>query len=104
MRKRATLNHGIQKQLEKLKKRLKKATQKTSPLSAKDRLTKFNEIFRGWINSCRLANISANIKKVDVWLRNRFRDCIWHDWKKPDRKRKQFDSIRHRNLTSLCLK
>jgi hypothetical protein len=29
MRKRATLNHGIQKQLEKLKKRLKKATQKT---------------------------------------------------------------------------
>jgi RNA-directed DNA polymerase len=22
------------------------------------------------------------------WLRNRLRGCIWHDWKKPERKRK----------------
>ena len=25
---------------------------------------------------------------VDNWLRNRLRYCIWHDWKKPERKRK----------------
>jgi len=26
--------------------------------------------------------------KLDGWLRNRLRYCIWHDWKKPERKRK----------------
>jgi hypothetical protein len=25
---------------------------------------------------------------MDGWLRNRLRYCIWHDWKKPERKRK----------------
>jgi len=28
------------------------------------------------------------LKKMDGWLRNRIRYCIWHDWKKPERKRK----------------
>jgi hypothetical protein len=40
------------------------------------------------MNSSRLANISHKVKKVDAWLRNRLRYCIWHDWKKLDRKRK----------------
>ncbi|WP_399165461.1 hypothetical protein [Sunxiuqinia elliptica] len=25
---------------------------------------------------------------MDDWLRNRLRYCIWHHWKKPERKRK----------------
>jgi len=25
---------------------------------------------------------------LDGWLRNRLRYCIWHHWKKPERKRK----------------
>jgi len=36
----------------------------------------------------RLANIYARIKALDEWLRNRLRYCIWHDWKRPERKRK----------------
>ncbi|MFT4851077.1 MAG: RNA-directed DNA polymerase [Sediminicola sp.] len=36
----------------------------------------------------RLANIYAKSKKLDEWLRNRLRYCIWHDWKKLERKRK----------------
>ncbi|MDA3904541.1 MAG: hypothetical protein PF484_00540 [Bacteroidales bacterium] len=31
---------------------------------------------------------SNELKSLDEWLRNRLRYCIWHDWKKPDRKRK----------------
>ena len=27
---------------------------------------------------------------IDVWVRRRLRRCIWHDWKKPDRKMKNF--------------
>ena len=28
------------------------------------------------------------VSEVDSWVRNRLRYCIWKDWKKPERKRK----------------
>jgi hypothetical protein len=30
----------------------------------------------------------VKLRDLDGWLRNRLRYCIWHDWKKPERKRK----------------
>lgn len=42
----------------------------------------------GWVSNYRLANIKTKLNKLDEWLRNRLRYCIWHDWKKPERKRK----------------
>jgi hypothetical protein len=41
-----------------------------------------------WVNNYRLASIYAKLKAIDEWMRNRLRYCIWHDWKKPERKRK----------------
>ena len=35
-----------------------------------------------------MGRIHNKLKKLDSWLRNRLRYCIWEDWKKPDRKRK----------------
>ena len=35
-----------------------------------------------------MASITGKLKDLDSWLRNRLRYCIWHDWKKPERKRK----------------
>ncbi|MDN5215785.1 hypothetical protein QQ020_27150 [Fulvivirgaceae bacterium BMA12] len=35
-----------------------------------------------------MASIHAKLKQIDEWLRNRLRYCIWHDWKKLERKRK----------------
>ena len=46
------------------------------------------EVIRGWVNNFRLGSIYAKLKKLDEWLRNRLRYCIWHDWKKLERKRK----------------
>lgn len=43
---------------------------------------------RGWINYFKKASIQQKLKGLDEWLRNRLRYCIWHDWKKPERKRK----------------
>lgn len=40
------------------------------------------------MNNYRLASIHAKLKSLDEWLRNRLRYCIWHDWKNPERKRK----------------
>jgi len=72
----------------KLKRKLKYATKKTLPCSIVERLKRLKLIYQGWINNYRLASIYTKLKKVDEWLRNRLRYCIWHDWKKPERKRK----------------
>jgi len=71
-----------------LKRKLKDISRKTRPISIVERFEKLAEVWRGWINNFRLANISTKLKALDEWLRNRLRYCIWHDWKKPERKRK----------------
>jgi len=71
-----------------LKRKLKAATKKTKPYSFAERLVKLKEVFMGWVNNYRLASIQAKLKQLDEWLRNRLRYCIWHDWKKLERKRK----------------
>jgi len=71
-----------------LKEKLKSVTKKTKPMSFEERLEKLREIQRGWINYFRMASLTGKLKDLDGWLRNRLRYCIWHDWKKPERKRK----------------
>jgi group II intron reverse transcriptase/maturase len=71
-----------------LKRKLKDISRKTRPMSITERLKKLSEVWKGWVNNFRLANISAKLKALDEWLRNRLRYCIWHDWKKLERKRK----------------
>ncbi|MFM7857575.1 MAG: group II intron maturase-specific domain-containing protein [Flammeovirgaceae bacterium] len=39
------------------------------------------------MNHFRKGSIQGKLKEIDSWVRNRLRYCIWHDWKKPDRKR-----------------
>jgi len=71
-----------------LKRKLKEITKKTLPYSFEERIRKLKEVYRGWVNNFRLASIQTKLKKLDEWLRNRLRYCICHDWKKPERKRK----------------
>jgi len=73
---------------QRLKRSLKAITRKTFPLSFDERIGKINEIQRGWLNYFRGANIFTKLQDLDGWVRNRLRYCIWHDWKKPERKRK----------------
>ena len=46
------------------------------------------QIQRGWLNYFRGTSIQGKLRDIDGWLRNRLRYCIWTDWKKPERKRK----------------
>jgi group II intron reverse transcriptase/maturase len=77
-----------EKSWEKLKQKLKTITRKTTPMSFDERIEKLNEVQRGWVNNFRMASIHGKLKELDGWLRNRLRYCIWHHWKKPERKRK----------------
>ena len=72
----------------KLKQSLKTITCKTAPLSLAQRIHKLKEVGRGWLNYFRTASITGKLKDLDSWVRNRLRYCIWHDWKKPERRRK----------------
>lgn len=60
-----------------LKRKLKQITKKTKPYSFEERLQKLKEVWMGWVNNYRLASISAKLKSLDEWLRNRLRYCIW---------------------------
>ena len=77
-----------QSKWEELKAKLKAITRKTIPASFDERIQRTNLLIRGWINYFKKASIHQKLKKLDEWIRNRLRYCIWTDWKKPDRKRK----------------
>ena len=70
------------------KAKLKMLTKKTIPAEFDERIYRINLLVRGWINYYKQASIQAKLKKLEEWLRNRLRYCIWHHWKKPERKRK----------------
>jgi group II intron reverse transcriptase/maturase len=72
----------------KLKQRLKAITRKTIPSSFDERMQQLQQVQRGWLNYFRLGSLYGKLRDLDGWLRNRLRYCIWHDWKKPERKRK----------------
>ena len=72
---------------ERLKQKVKQITRKTTPASLQERIAKLKEVQRGWLEYFRMASIQGKLKDLDSWLRNRLRHCIWHDWKKPERKR-----------------
>ncbi|MEI6577796.1 MAG: group II intron reverse transcriptase/maturase [Bacteroidota bacterium] len=71
-----------------LKQKLKTITRKTTPCSFDERIHRLKEVQRGWLGYFRMASISGKLKDLDGWIRNRLRYCIWHHWKKPERKRK----------------
>jgi group II intron reverse transcriptase/maturase len=73
---------------QRLKRKLKAITKKTLPYKFEERLKKLKQVWQGWVNNYRLASIRTKLKMLDEWLRNRLRYCIWHDWKKLERKRK----------------
>ena len=76
------------KSWKKLKETVKTITRKTTPCTFDERLERLKHAQRGWLNYFRLASIGVKLSELDGWLRNRLRYCIWTDWKKADRKRK----------------
>jgi len=71
-----------------LKQSLKNITRKTTPLNVAQRIAQLKEVGRGWVNYFRMASIHGKLKDLDSWVRNRLRYCIWHQWKKIERKKK----------------
>jgi group II intron reverse transcriptase/maturase len=71
-----------------LKRTIKAITKKTAPKSFNERIRLLKEVYQGWLQYFRMASIYQKLKDLDSWLRHRLRLCIWHDWKKPERKKR----------------
>lgn len=74
------------KKFKSFKEKLKEITRKTTPMSFDERIDKLNSTIRGWMEYFKYASIQQKLLKLDGWLRNRLRYCIWHHWKKPNKK------------------
>jgi hypothetical protein len=76
------------KSLKRFKEKLKEVTRKTTPYTFDTRVSKLKEVHRGWIEYFRLGKLDWPLESLDGWIRSRLRYCIWHNWKKPERRRK----------------
>jgi group II intron reverse transcriptase/maturase len=76
------------KSIKSFKAKLKELTRKTTSYAFDTRVRKLKEVHRGWLQYFRLGRIYNQVDDLDKWVRSRLRYCIWHDWKKPSRRRK----------------
>jgi group II intron reverse transcriptase/maturase len=76
------------KSWKKFKQNLKMITRRHTPVSLTVRIHQLKEVQQGWLQYFRMASIYQKLKDLDSWVRHRLRSCIWHDWKRPDRRKK----------------
>ena len=69
-----------EKSVKKFKRKLKQHTKRNWSISLDERITKINQVVRGWVNYFRIANMKWNMKKISEHLRRRIRCIIWKQW------------------------
>ncbi len=70
------------KSYERLKEKIKHATNRNISMNFNFRIKKLNEIIVGWINYFKLADMKSKLSELDKWIRRRLRACVWKTWKK----------------------
>lgn len=70
------------KSLDRLKAKMKAITGRSNAMSMERRIEKLNQSIRGWVNYFRIADMKAQTRTMDEWLRRRLRMCYWKQWKK----------------------
>lgn len=69
------------KSIVKIKSKLKEITSRRNGWSNEFRITKINQVIRGWVQYFKLADMKRSLAKIDEWLR-RIRAIYWKQWKK----------------------
>ena len=59
--------------LKRLKEKIKQITNKTIPMTFDERITKLNQVLKGWMHYFKYANMRAKLRTIDVWIRRRLR-------------------------------
>ena len=78
------------KSIQKFKRKLKQLTKRSWSISLDKRITKLNQVIRGWINYFRIGDMKMHMKEITSHLNRRIRCVIWKQWKKS---RKRIESL-----------
>lgn len=70
------------KSVQKFEKKLKDITSRSNALSINEKITKLNQVIKGWINYFRISDMKNIMIKIGEHIRHRLRMCIWKYWKK----------------------
>ena len=71
------------KSVQKFVQKIKDITSRSNAMSIDEKITKLNQVIRGWINYFRIADMKKLMTEIGEHLRHRLRMCIWKYWKKP---------------------
>ncbi len=69
------------KSIQKFKRKLKQLTKRSWSIALDERITKLNQVIRGWINYFRIADMKVCMRGISEHLRRRIRCIIWKQWK-----------------------
>jgi group II intron reverse transcriptase/maturase len=71
-----------EKSVKRYKEKVRELTSRTNAMSMEERITRLNQLSRGWGNYFGIANAKGLRQKLDEWTRRRLRMCIWKQWKR----------------------
>ena len=83
------------KSIKRFKDKLRLLTSRSNGWSMEARISRLNQVIRGWVNYFYLADMHTHCLNLDEWIRRRLRMCWWKQWKKV--------KTRYANLTRLGL-
>lgn len=63
------------------KRKLKRLTNRSWPITMDERIQRLNWVIRGWINYFRIGKMKYQMMKIDEHLRTRIRVVVWKQWK-----------------------
>ena len=68
--------------------KLKQLTRRNWGISTAYRISRINQLIRGWVNYFRISKMKSLLEKIDGHTRYRLRMCIWQQWKTAKTRRK----------------
>ena len=69
------------KSIQKFKRKLKQITKRKWSISLEERITKLNQVIRGWVNYYKIGDMKTYMTAISEHLRRRLRCIIWKQWK-----------------------
>lgn len=63
------------------KRKVKRLTNRSWPITMDERIQRLNWVIRGWINYFRIGKMKYQMMKIDEHLRTRMRVVVWKQWK-----------------------
>lgn len=70
----------------KLRAKLKRLCKRSWSIDLTTRITRINQVIRGWINYFAIADMKSHISQIDKHLRVMMRVIIWKQWKVPKKR------------------